>query len=111
LRIADAHASRGKNIMPNDQHFRVQYTIRLPGNVWRIQISDLIFSEGLPVLVLEWHDLPNTAVPRVSVKLDPARLQEFRSGDVTHLYDGYIEAPQREPDVLQQALALSQEPR
>ena len=79
--------------MPNDQNFRVQYTAHLRSGAWGIQISDLIFSNGFPLLVLEWGEPPNTHAPLVSVKLDPTRLREFRSGDVTHLYDGPIEDP------------------
>jgi hypothetical protein len=72
--------------------FKIQHSMLVDG-VWMIAVTDLIFRDGQPLAVLAWGENPDSERPQVFVKLDPSRLQELRSGNVTHLYDGPIEDP------------------
>jgi hypothetical protein len=74
------------------QVFKVQLVIK-DGSAWKHAVVDLIFQDGLPHAVLEWGGAPGNETPRAVMPLDSTRLQEFRSGAVTHLYDGYIVDP------------------
>jgi hypothetical protein len=76
--------------------FKVQHLMWRDG-MWLQAVSDLIFRDGQPIAVLEWGGTPDNELPLVSVPLDPKRLTEFRSGTVTHLYDGQIEDPREAP--------------
>ena len=84
--------------MPKETIFKVQYVAKME-NAWGIAIADLIFRDGRPIAVLEWAGKPDNEHPLVFVPLDPTRLKQFRSGDVTHLYDGQIEDPRQAPNV------------
>jgi hypothetical protein len=79
---------------PDHEHgiYRVLHTIKVGGN-WLTGISDLIFLEGDPYIVLEWGGTPENQRPEVTQKLDPARLSKDLSGSADFLYDGPVEDP------------------
>jgi hypothetical protein len=73
---------------------RVMYTLKGQKG-WEIVISDLIFLNGQPHLVLDWAGPPDMKHPHVSVALDPARLSEAPGSGADFLYDGVIEDPRK----------------
>jgi hypothetical protein len=88
--------------MHPDLVYHVQHIALLDGAYFSA-VTDLIFVEKQPVAVLTWGGKPGKEYPLVSAPLDPARLQEFRNGYVTHLYDGVLECPAPAPGAPQPA--------
>jgi hypothetical protein len=76
--------------------YHVQHIMKV-GKTYQTVITDLIFDGTQPIAVLEWVGSGDNERPQVCVKLDPSHLQEFRSGDATHLYDIPIEDPRPMP--------------
>ena len=62
------------------------------GSNWHC-ISDLVFIEGVPFIVLEWSALDGKEIPLVTVELDPKLLQVGPSAGAESLYDGQIVDP------------------
>jgi hypothetical protein len=56
-------------------------------------ISDLIFLEGVPTLVLEWGGPMNNQYPLVKVEIDPTQLERSPSQDGVYFYRVPIEDP------------------
>jgi len=74
--------------------YRVQHTVRLNG-AWLIGISDLIFVDGVPTVVLDWGGPPEKQYPLVTQTLDPRLLKEFSTPKTDFLYDGPVEDPRK----------------
>lgn len=91
-----AFSSEDKTARPLSEIFRVQHLATIDGTTHHA-ITDLIFDAEHPIAVLAWGGDPNNEHPLVIVRLDPAHLQEFRSGAVTHLYNALIEDPRKGP--------------
>lgn len=66
---------------------KLRHLLRTGGRVMHCE-SDLVWIEGLPVVVLEWLDFDtNFAVPHVTITLDPKYLFDLPGwGEVTHGY-------------------------
>jgi hypothetical protein len=82
--------------MPDETVFRVQHAAVSDGKHY-LAISDMIFRDGRPMLVLKWGGVPDNEFPLEIVRLDPTQLQEFPAGPVTHFYHGEIDASTVEP--------------
>ena len=78
--------------MHTDRIYHVQHRIKID-DAYEIAVADLIFVDSQPVAVLAWRDEPRDDEPLVSVPLDPAHLEEFHTGSITHLYLDTIEFP------------------
>lgn len=80
---------------PEHGIYRVQYIGKL-GDSWMACISDLIFLDGEPHVVLDWAGPPDRQHPLVMQKLDPQRLVTLQDGAVDFLYDGQIADPRKQ---------------
>ena len=78
--------------MHPDRVYHVQHRVKI-GDAYETAVTDLIFVDGRPVAVLAWRAEPDDERPLVSVPLDPAYLEEFHSGSITHLYLNPIDFP------------------
>lgn len=56
-------------------------------------VSDLVFLEGVPHIVIEWEDRPAGQHPAVTVKLDPEKLHPLNWPEVKYLYELPVEDP------------------
>jgi hypothetical protein len=74
--------------------YRVQYVLKM-NDAWIIAISDLIFLNGVPTVVLDWGGPPEKQYPLVTQTLDPQHLTEFSTPKTDFLYDGHIEDPRK----------------
>ena len=74
--------------------WRVQYPVRV-GDAWHIAVSDLIFQEGQPVVVIEWGEPPGRLDPEVKQKLDPLLLSPLVDTAADFLYSGPVEDPRK----------------
>jgi hypothetical protein len=79
---------------PKQGIYRVQHNVWF-NKGWLIAISDLIFLDGVPTVVLEWGGAPSSQYPMVTQTLDPQRLKEFSTPKTDFLYDGPIEDPRK----------------
>jgi len=82
------------NTEPDLEHgvYRVTHILST-GTGWLTCVSDLIFIDGQPVLVLEWTPPENIHPPTVTVPLELARLTELSGPPGYYLYDGEVVDP------------------
>ena len=62
------------------------------GTNWHC-VSDLVFIEGVPHVVLVWSELAGKEIPLVTVELDPALLQIGPVAGAESLYQGEVVDP------------------
>lgn len=72
--------------------FRVVHSMNV-GDATMTAESDLIFDEKGPILVVEWDDHPTNNQPRVTLRLDPAKLTESPSRPGYFDYSGWLRDP------------------
>ncbi len=74
--------------------YRVQHHMLINGALI-IGISDLIFLDGVPTVVLDWGGPPEKQYPLETQTLDPRLLKEFSTPKTDFLYDGPVEDPRK----------------
>ena len=77
--------------------------LNLPKSVWHLMrkadgkkwhcISDLIFIEDVPFVVLEWSGMGDKEIALVTVELDPRQLQIGPSAGADSSYQGEVLDP------------------
>jgi hypothetical protein len=72
--------------------FTVTHTMSR-GKTHGTYLSDLIFVDGSPVIVLEWGGSPDNEQPLVTLALDQSRLSKVSKTRPEYLYDGPLEGP------------------
>jgi len=74
---------------------KVRHSMHRAGFGYGHYISDLVFLDGVPTVVIEWAQTPEGEVPAVMVPLDPRRLQEFPPASGDYFYPEPIEDPRK----------------
>jgi hypothetical protein len=57
------------------------------GGVVRRRVSELLFVEGRPVVLLEWINLGAVRTPLYTLELDPSKLHPTRQREGAYYYD------------------------
>ncbi len=82
-------------ILTNDEQVHhVHHTMTPRGQPsYGVCISDLIFPNGEPMIVIEWDVRPDGDYPAVTVSLDPRKLHHLPGQDPDYLYEDPIVDP------------------
>lgn len=75
--------------MLNEGVYKVQYIMKSNG-LYVTCIADLIFLDEVPTAVFSWQTLRGKQFPQETQTLDGSLLEQFQSGEITHLYHGLI---------------------
>jgi hypothetical protein len=70
------------------QFARVYYSPK--GSPTQVEVGDLYFSRGRPLLVFTWGRQNGERVPEDCVELDPAQLQRCSSNGTIYRYEGKV---------------------
>lgn len=80
--------------MANQKIFTVLHPLQR-GTTYAMHLTDLIFEDEQPFLVLSWTGTPDSEVPEVKIALDPSRLSKTSGSRPDYVYDGPIEDPRK----------------